>query len=114
MLKVSREILGLGKDARMKAYLDAVTRANKEAFKEALQMYDPLVSLEKTFTELGYSSIWEAKGEARGRQEGEQKGRLEVIELLKSGKPPEEIIREYEARHGKTKKHPRRKAATSP
>ena len=31
------------------------------------------------------------KGERRGRR----KGRLEIIELLKSGKPPEEIIREH-------------------
>ena len=47
----------------------------------------------------------EKRGEERGRKEGmqegeergEQKGRQEIVELLKSGKSPEEIIREYDS-----------------
>ena len=31
-----------------------------------------------------------------GIKEGEQKGKLEIIDLLKSGKSPEEIISDYE------------------
>ena len=31
-----------------------------------------------------------------GREEGEQIGEQKIIELLKSGKSPEEIIREYD------------------
>ena len=33
----------------------------------------------------------------QGRNEGEQRGRNEIIDLLKSGKSPEEVIREYGA-----------------
>jgi predicted transposase/invertase (TIGR01784 family) len=35
------------------------------------------------------------KGERKGRQEGKLEGKQEIISLLKSGKSPEEIIREY-------------------
>jgi len=35
------------------------------------------------------------KGEQKGEQKGIEKGKQEIIDLLKSGKPPEEIIREY-------------------
>ncbi|MCL2319521.1 MAG: Rpn family recombination-promoting nuclease/putative transposase [Treponema sp.] len=36
------------------------------------------------------------KGRREGRREGHQEGKQEIIDLLKSGKSPEEIIREYE------------------
>jgi uncharacterized protein (DUF433 family) len=44
------------------------------------------------------SKIGYAKREARreGRQEGRQEASREIIELLKSGKSPEEIIRDYD------------------
>jgi len=35
------------------------------------------------------------KGINDGMQKGEKKGQMEIIDLLKSGKSPEEIIREY-------------------
>ena len=31
-----------------------------------------------------------------GRQEGIQKGKQEIIDLLKSGKSPEDILKDYE------------------
>ena len=34
--------------------------------------------------------------ERKGRQEGLKEGKQEIIDLLKSGKSPEEIIREYQ------------------
>ena len=40
--------------------------------------------------------IGKEKGEKKGRREGEKKGEKRIIDLLKSGKSPEEIIREYE------------------
>ena len=40
------------------------------------------------------SDLTHAKRE--GREEGEKKGIQEIIQLLKSGKSPEEIIREYD------------------
>ena len=35
------------------------------------------------------------EGWEKGNKEGEQKGEQKIIDLLKSGKSPEEIIREY-------------------
>ena len=32
-------------------------------------MYDPIASLDKTFTEIGVAAKWEAKGEAKGKAE---------------------------------------------
>ena len=34
-------------------------------------------------------------GEQRGKQIGERKGEQKILDLLKSGKSPEEIIRDY-------------------
>ena len=36
--------------------------------------------------------------EAQALSNAEERGKLEIIELLKSGKSPEELIREYEAK----------------
>jgi predicted transposase YdaD len=43
------------------------------------------------------SKIGHARREGRqeGREEGKLEGREEIIELLKSGKSPEEILRDY-------------------
>ena len=35
-------------------------------------------------------------GMQKGRKEGKKEGQQEIVELLKSGKSPEEIIKEYE------------------
>jgi flagellar biosynthesis/type III secretory pathway protein FliH len=37
----------------------------------------------------------EAKGLRKGLQKGKQEGKQEILELLKSGKSAEEIIRDY-------------------
>jgi len=44
-------------------------------------------SLEKVLKNAGLITKWEARGK--------QKGRKEIINLLKSGKSPDEIIKEY-------------------
>ncbi|MCL2154249.1 MAG: hypothetical protein FWH53_01155 [Leptospirales bacterium] len=36
------------------------------------------------------------EGIEKGREEGRQEGKQEVIDLLKSGKSPEEILKDYE------------------
>jgi len=38
-----------------------------------------------------------AYAKQEGREEGREEGNQEIIDLLKSGKSPEEIIREYDA-----------------
>ena len=48
--------------------------------------------------EEGREEGWEKgnkEGEQKGEQKGIQKGEQKIINLLKSGKSPEEIIREY-------------------
>ena len=57
-------------------------------------MSDKTLTLEKALEETGMIARWEARGEKKWKREGEQN----IINLLKSGKSPEEIIREYEAK----------------
>jgi hypothetical protein len=52
----------------------------------------------RLMSEFKYQMDTQSKiGHARreGRKEGRQEGREEIIELLKSGKSPEEILRDY-------------------
>jgi hypothetical protein len=91
MLRVADEALRQGKAARIKAYLDAITRANREALQEVLKMSDASLTLDKIFEEAGLTAIWEARGEAKGKA----RGRQEILDLLQKGKSPEEILREW-------------------
>ena len=48
----------------------------------------------------------ERQGMKKGEKQGEKRGRNEIIELLKSGKSPEEVIREYGGNRRKTQHQP--------
>jgi len=72
--RVTGEIARQGKAARIKAYLDAIMKANKESLLEALKMSDTQLTLDKVFEEAGLVAKWEAKGEARGIAKGEARG----------------------------------------
>ena len=94
MRQVAQEITMLGKEVRIKAYLNAIARANKEVFAEVLKMDDIDVSLIEIFTELGLTAKWEARvearAEARGLAEGEARGEEKKAgeiarNMLKSG-----------------------------
>ncbi|MDR2483150.1 MAG: hypothetical protein LBD08_05915 [Treponema sp.] len=60
-------------------------------------------TLEQVLDELGITARAEARGEARGETRGksegmalgEARGIAQVLDLLKSGKPPEEILQLY-------------------
>jgi hypothetical protein len=65
-------------------------RANAERLKEVL-MKNPTLEL---LDELGITARAEARGEVRGMALGEARVR-QVLDLLKSGKPPEEILQLY-------------------
>ena len=69
---ITTEIYRLGKDkaAQIEAYLDVITRANRESLREVMKMRDSSVALEKIFEEAGWIAKWEARGEEKGRQEG--------------------------------------------
>jgi hypothetical protein len=53
------------------------------------------MTLEKVLEESGLTAKWEARGEVRGEARGIAKGEARVLDLLKSGKPPEEILKLY-------------------
>jgi hypothetical protein len=80
------------------AYLSVVLRANKREMMEVSMKKYP--TLEEIFIEAGFTKQWEARGETHGRKLGEAHGRklgeAHIIEMLRSGKSPDELIREYD------------------
>jgi hypothetical protein len=84
--RITAEIRKLGKAARIGAYLDAITRANKESLREAIKMSDTALTLDQIFEEAGLVAKWEArgeaKGEARGLAKGEEKKAKEIAKNL--------------------------------
>ena len=98
--RISVETKRQGAAERLKAYLQAIARANSAALREAIKMGDAL-TVEKVFEEVGWTAKWEARGEARGRAEGEARGRAEGEErkafgiaqnLVKMGLPVEAVV----------------------
>jgi hypothetical protein len=85
-------------DAAMSVYIHMLLRANRETLEEVLAMGD--ATLEEVLERSGITARWEARGEARGEIRGEARGeareRRRFIELLKSGKSPEELLKMYE------------------
>ena len=70
-LDVQQVINGIykqGKAARTRAYLDAITRANKDSLQEAIRMSSTALTLDEIFEEAGLVAKWEARGEVKGRQ----------------------------------------------
>jgi len=70
--RIATEIQKLGKDkaALMKAYLYVIQRANLKSLREAGEMFNIDLAWDNLLVETGYAARWEARGEARGRQEG--------------------------------------------
>jgi hypothetical protein len=79
-------------------YLKTVLLANKTAYREAIKMDDEI--FDEIFEGTSLAARWEERGEKRGEERGEERGEKRgekrMIELLKSGKTPEEIIRMYD------------------
>jgi hypothetical protein len=59
--RVNTVIVRQGKGARIKAYLNAIIRANRESFKEALKMGDVDSSLMEVLEEFGLNARWEER-----------------------------------------------------
>ncbi|MDR2491736.1 MAG: hypothetical protein LBD20_10090 [Spirochaetaceae bacterium] len=57
------------------------------------------LTLEKVLEDAGLTAKWEARGKERwialGKEQGMAIGEARVLDLLKSGKPPEEILKLY-------------------
>ncbi|MDR2482979.1 MAG: hypothetical protein LBD08_05035, partial [Treponema sp.] len=103
--RVLRKSTPWKKKAEAGAYLYAVLQANAETLQEVLAMGE--LTLEKVLEESGLTAKWEERGEVRGialgeargialgEARGEAQGIAKVLDLLKSGKPPEEILKLY-------------------
>jgi hypothetical protein len=74
LLRLSAAVDRLGKAAFLRAYLDAVFRANPGSIQEVLRMSDAALTLEQVFEEAGLIDKWEARGEAQGFLRGEARG----------------------------------------
>jgi phosphoribosylglycinamide formyltransferase-1 len=91
MRQVTDEIAKLGKAARIKAYLNVISKANKESLLEVLKMSDTTLTLDKIFEEVGLAAIWEARAEARGKAMGEENKAVEIAQnMLRHGLSIEE------------------------
>jgi hypothetical protein len=75
--QISAEVIRRGKTGQIKAYLEALFKANAEIIREVTQMSDGTVTLDQVLEEVGLTAIWEARGEARGKAEGEARGEKE-------------------------------------
>jgi hypothetical protein len=73
-------------------------KANLKGMEEVTRM--AAKTLDEVLIKAGLTARWEARGraegEARGRVEGEARGLKEALDMLRSGKSPEEIERIYE------------------
>jgi hypothetical protein len=80
-------------ESYMRAYLEVIIKANIETFREVLAMGD--LTVEEVIEKSGLGAKLKARGEAIGEARGEARARKEMLELLKSGKSPEDIIKIY-------------------
>jgi len=83
MWRITAEILRQGKAARIKAYLDVISKANIESLREVTRMSNSALTLEDVFEEVGWIAKWEARGEARGEEKGRAESTLEIARKMK-------------------------------
>ena len=87
--RVFAEISRQGKTARVRAYLDVISRANTDNITEALNMSNAQLSFEEILEVTG----WTAKLEARGKARGEEHKAIDVAKnMINLGLPLETII----------------------
>ncbi|MDR0313558.1 MAG: hypothetical protein LBI14_08165 [Treponema sp.] len=90
MDQVTDEIRKQKKAARIRAYLDVITKANPESFKEVLKMRKTAKTRDEILEEAGLITEWidkgKAIGEASGEARGEEKKATEIARnMLKDG-----------------------------
>ena len=81
-------------DALMREYLRVVLAANAKALEEVRNMGG--MTIDQFLEEAGYIEKWLARGLAQGEARGRAQGVKETLELLQSGKTPEEILQMYD------------------
>ena len=87
--RVLADIYRQGKAARIKAYLEAIVRANTEAIQEAINMSNSGLTVEQVFENVGWIAKWEARGVAKGITIGEAKSepkwrKSEALDIAKN------------------------------
>ena len=82
---ISAEMERHYKNARILAYMHAVTHANSGVMQEAIQMSKTAVTFDEVMENLGWAAKWEAKAEERKAFSIAQK-------MASSGFPPETVI----------------------
>ena len=87
--RILTEISSQKKATMIGAYLDAIIRANKEILQEDYNMTDSLSSVTNFLEEIGISAKWEAKGEARAKENEALAIARNMVDL---GLPPETVI----------------------
>ena len=80
--RITDEIWRQGKAARIRAYLDVITKVNKKSLQEVIRMSDDELTLDKIFEEAGLIAKWEARGEVIG---AEKKAAEIARNLLRNG-----------------------------
>jgi len=82
------EMARLGKKpGLMRAYLNAITRANRESLREAYEMGEDALAFDRMLEEIGLTAKWEARGISIGEARGESK----VLGLFRQGYTVEEV-----------------------
>ena len=84
--KILAGIAQMGKKSGfMGTYLDAIVRANRESLREAYEMSEDTLALDRMFEEIGLAAKWEARCEARGENK--------ILGLFRQGYTVEEVER---------------------
>ena len=68
MQRILTEISRQGKEVKIGAYLEAITRANNDSSREVIKMSRTRLSFEELLVEEGFHTKWETKGEVRGKE----------------------------------------------
>ena len=85
IIRLSDEIVRQDRTARIKAFIDVISRANFKVIAEAKKMNDAVKSLEEVFVKTGWAAIWEARGK-------DEQALTIAQNMVKAGFPLETII----------------------
>ena len=85
-LQVTNEAARRGNAARLRAYLEVISRANTESLWEAYKMSNTKLTLEQVLEEVGLTAKWEARGIIEGEARGEERKASEIAQnMLRNG-----------------------------
>jgi predicted transposase YdaD len=89
--RINTEMALQDKDARIKAYLQVIARANPDILQEAFMRNR--ATFEQLLEKTGLTTEWEARGEAKGKAEGKAEGAFAVAQnMVNMGLPFETVV----------------------